>query len=336
MTTLGPDDYQDKDDPAARAARRHEEEIAAGILAALSDFRQSLDLDAIAAALQAGNLAGVMAQLPYRELDAGLDDAAAPLAATYAEAGAAEASNVTVLTPGSAASNVIRLPFDPQATAGLTDLELYRRELLGEISQSTEDGITQAVRAAVRQHVGLDGIARAIKDAVGLTPRQAQAVANYRRMLEGGDPGALQRALRDARFDATTRRLVAGEDVGDAKIDRMVERYAERQLAYRARMIAQAEAQRVANAGVRQVYAQGVTRGLFTSGQVRRHWLIALSEGTCALCLSIPILNPLGVGLEEMFMSIEGPVSEPVADTHPWCRCSLRYRIAANALAVAA
>lgn len=323
MTTLRPDDYQDPNDPAAQAAEDHEKEIAAGILIALAAFRRALSLEKITLALGTANLAGVEAQLPYGQLADDLDTAAEGLSAVYVDA-------------ERAAAKIIALPYDRTSVGGLTDLDLYRNELLADIRQSVGDGILETVRAAVRQHTGLATVAQAIRDTVGLTPRQAQAVANFRAALEAGDGSALNRALRDQRFDATVRRLINGETVAETKIDRMVDRYAERQLAYRARMIAQTEAVKVSNAAVRAAYELAVQRGLFSRNAIKRHWQVSLSEGTCALCLSIPILNPLGVGMDEEFMSIEGPVSEPVEDTHPNCRCSIKYRIASMSLRTAA
>jgi hypothetical protein len=322
MTSLPADEYQDRDDPAVRAAHRHEAELAAALIAALRAFRAALDTARIEAALRTGNFGAVQASLPYATLADDVDGATAALERVYVAAEQAE-------------SNVIALPTGTPI-AGPADIDLYRSELLTDIQSATEDSVLGAVQDAVRVHLPLPSVAQAIRDAIALTPRQAQAVANYRRALMVGDSSALNRTLRDRRFDATTRRIIAGETVPEARIDQMVERYADRQLAYRARMIASTEAHKVANAGVRGAWERYLLSGKVTRGQVRRHWRVALSEGTCALCLSIPILNHGGVGLDQPFLSIGGLVNQPVVDTHRWCRCSIAYRVAANALRMAA
>lgn len=42
----------------------------------------------------------------------------------------------------------------------------------------------------------------------------------------------------------------------------------------------------------------------------------------CEICLSIPDMNPDGVGVDEPFESIDGPMDDP-PDPHPACRCSV-------------
>ena len=350
---------QSDDDVALRAAMAQQDDLAGAIDQAMQDYRDSVDTEALRVALAAGGTAAVVAAALLSNLDKDLDAATTQLKAIFQDAAEAEARAmanmiaaesttqaaqvVTTTMPGTSrivtnTGRTIILPYDPSATAGVTDLEMMRANLLAEIRAATEDGINAAVQAGFEAHLDLDQIIAALKDTIGLTPRQAQAVLNFRTALEDGD-ASLDRALagnawmlRDHRFDATMARIADGEFVADSKIDAMVDAYARRQLTYRAQMIARTEGMTVANAGVRSNYSMAISRGVFPKSDVRRFWMVSGLENTCMLCLSVPLMNPLGVGFDEPFLSIEGPLMMPVEDTHPACMCSVSHQIVRQAL----
>lgn len=97
---------------------------------------------------------------------------------------------------------------------------------------------------------------------IGLTLRQLEAVANYRRALEQGSMDALTRELRDRRFDRTVRRAMADDrPLSRDQIERMVARYRQRFIGYRAEAIARTEALRAVHEGADEAYRQASERG---------------------------------------------------------------------------
>jgi hypothetical protein len=175
---------------------------------------------------------------------------------------------------------------------------------------------------AYRDGLTVQQQSRLLREFIGLTPAQYAAVENYRRMLEAGDAAALERQLRDARFDRTLTRLMAeGGRPTRAQIERLVQRYTERQLRYRAEMIARTETIRAANAGQIEAWRQAQQQG-WLSNTVRMQWIVTRDERTCKICPQIPGLNPGGVPIGGAFQSPVGLVRQP-PDPHPQCRCSL-------------
>jgi hypothetical protein len=134
----------------------------------------------------------------------------------------------------------------------------------------------------------LDGIARGMnpnqqailfKQSIGLTRSQVQAVLNYRTLLEAGDSQALTRALRDRRFDRTVQGAIDGDRVlTPAQIDSMVERYQQRYLDYRSKVIARTEALRSVHEGANEAYRQAVDAKLIDSGELVQTWITARDE----------------------------------------------------------
>lgn len=126
----------------------------------------------------------------------------------------------------------------------------HQVKLVGEIAEAQMAAIRQALVDHALRGETPESTARAIRESIGLTPAQAKHVAAYRLELQTGHPGALRRALRDRRFDRTVEKALADKTPLPAeKIDRMVDAYQRRYIAYRAMTIARTETLRAANAG---------------------------------------------------------------------------------------
>ena len=207
-----------------------------------------------------------------------------------------------------------------------------QQERLALIREFTEQQ-RQATRLAMTDGItrGLNPIdqARAFRNSIGLTQRQQASVINYRRLLEQaslGDGEALTRSLRDRRFDPTIRRAIrTGEPLSQAQIDRMVERYGDRSVKYRAEVIGRTEAQRAVHAGQDEAIRQAVEDGPIEPPEVRREWISA-RDGRVRD--SHADLNGVVRGLDETFPGRDGALRFP---GDPWappsetiqCRCSL-------------
>lgn len=117
------------------------------------------------------------------------------------------------------------------------------------------------------------------RQSIGLTRKQMQAVINYRRLLEVGDAAALERALRDKRFDPSVRAAVSGErPLTPTQIDRMVDRYRDRYLAHRAETIARTEALRSVHDGAQEAYRQAIDLGVLAADDLVQEWITAADE----------------------------------------------------------
>lgn len=224
---------------------------------------------------------------------------------------------------GSVAAEMSFSLLNPSAIAFLQG---YEFELITGLTSLLRETIQGILVRAYRDGITVQGQARLIRQYVGLTPAQVRAVENYRRLLESGDPGglrdALARELRDARFDSTLQRAAAdGARLTRAQIERLVARYVERQVKYRATMIARTETIRAANAGQIEAWRQAQQQGLL-SNTVRMKWIVTKDERTCDICPQIRDMNPGGVLIGGVFRSPKGIVRQP-PDPHPQCRCAL-------------
>lgn len=212
-----------------------------------------------------------------------------------------------------------RFNFDRFAQSTQDRLRSYQDALISDLETGARNTIEAVVLSGTRAGLSAGDIVGDIRSMINLTDTQATAVLNYRSMLQNMDSGALRRQLRDDAFDAAFRSArEAGTDLDAAVIDEMVGAYENNYLDYRANTIAGSESVRAANVGLHDAYSQAIERGAFPDDAVRRFWQTSMLENVCPVCLSIPDMNPDGVGVSEDFQSIDGPVADP-PDPHTSC-----------------
>jgi hypothetical protein len=159
-------------------------------------------------------------------------------------------------------------------------LERNRLRLVREFNTEQRVATRVLLQDAVTRGLPPIKQARIIRGSIGLTGKQARAVTNFRSMLASTNPirtrEALTRALRDKRFDRTIARAARGELVLSAEqIDRMVARYQENYIRYRANTIARTETVAAIHAGDEELWRQAIVSGEVPADQVISTWHIA-------------------------------------------------------------
>lgn len=343
--------------------------LAAAVLQALDAIRDQLKIDALVDLLASGQTDAVLAAL-------GIDAVApayAPVRDAVADgigtAAAAQASTVPAVpappTAAALAPALIRVQFDRLNPFLTSFVRSYGFDLIKEINDTTKDGIRQIIADGAKAGINPRQLAKTIKQQVGLTARQAQAVANFRKELErihlksdakggawnlggkisrsaggaqvyaigpDGKPldGIQARRLRDFRYDKTLQAAIkSGKPLTKEQIDQMVEAYTRKMLKYRAETIATTEAIRAAHMGNLEIWRQAIDQGIVKSDLIRRKWIVAKDERTCLICRPIPGLNKglegYGIKWGEKFKLTDGG-SVAMPGAHPRCRCTVVTR----------
>lgn len=150
--------------------------------------------------------------------------------------------------------------------------------VMRSLSESTRDAVRKAVELGLQQGTPPKTIARGLRDVVGLAPKDVDAVANFRRMLEEKDSEALTRLLRDKRFDSTIRKAFAGDGLTGEQIDKMVERYRTNAVANNAETIARTASMDAQKLGQQMAYQEAVARGNFDGGTLVKRWSGTLDD----------------------------------------------------------
>lgn len=174
----------------------------------------------------------------------------------------------------------------------------------GELAVNLSDMQREAVKLIIRRYtvdmpLSADELARVLRPVIGLTPKQAAAVARYRENLlaEGLDP---------------------------KKVAHQVGNYAGFLHRQRALRIARTELSFAYNYGQFEAIRQAQEQGYF-GGEVVKTWMTAEDERTCDFC------GPLDgqmIGLEETFPGLTKKLPNVLAPpAHPMCRCTVGYQV---------
>lgn len=187
------------------------------------------------------------------------------------------------------------------------------------------EGLVQQARA---EGWGVDPLARRIKEQIGLTAHQNHWVSRYRHKLRTRPAEALKNALRDRRSDARLARLaLAGERLPEEYVRRLTDRYREKWLVHRSRLIARTELIRASNASTWAAFLEAEEAGALPDG-ARKFWRHVGDAKVRHSHWRVPGMNPDGVALNGAFKTPLGPLRYPLdplgtAENTVGCRCMM-------------
>ena len=194
----------------------------------------------------------------------------------------------------------IGIDFTATNTRVLQFSALYSGQLITLIGETEREAIRQLITDALTKGQPPLQTAREIRQFIGLTRPQAQALIRFREALEAS---GMRADLIERRIETRTRRMIN----------------------HRARMIARNESMQAAVRGQYELWIDVQNQGLVVEGAVRRFWVVTPDDRLCQICAPIPRMNPNGVGLLEAFDTPAGP--KLIAHAHIVCRCAENYTI---------
>lgn len=172
-----------------------------------------------------------------------------------------------------------------------------------EATNETKIGVRAAVDIALSEERSPTEVWRSVYRSVGLTSRQAMAVDRYEQGLIGA---------------GTNPGLAA--DQADS--------FADRQLRYRANVIARTETMLAANQGLNEGWEQAADKGFFERKDAKVQWVTTPDDRLCPTCenmdgelrdadgmWSVKIMNSKGITID--VIETDNPT-----DSHPQCRCT--------------
>lgn len=167
---------------------------------------------------------------------------------------------------------------------------------------------------------------------LGLTSTQVEWARNYARELAEGDPAALTRKLRDARFDGRVRKAIAeGRKLTADEATPIFRAYINRALRLRAETIARTEAMASLHQSSIEAMEQAIEKGQVRADAVTKVWLATRDGRTRDTHRA---LNGQAIGFRDVgwitssgaLLRYPGDPQAPAAETVN-CRCSIRMDV---------
>lgn len=239
-------------------------DIRAAFLAAVYAARGRVDLGALIATLEAGDIAGAVDLLRFDQ--AVLWPLEEAVRRSYLTGGAA--------VDGFAPSGIEgRFGFNARHPRAEADVARIGGDLIAQIEREQVEAVRSVILDGMENNRGSRPVALDITGRInratgrreggiiGLTSDQADWVINARRDLETLDGKYLERKLRDKRFDGLVRKAIKeGKPLAAADVDRITGSYKDRWLDYRGKLIARNEAHTAQAAGRHEAYRQMLDR----------------------------------------------------------------------------
>jgi uncharacterized protein with gpF-like domain len=175
-------------------------------------------------------------------------------------------------------------------------------------------------------------VARQMRDHVGLSRPQMNALTRYTRMLQELDSEALTSVTRDRRYDATIRRAIKeGRPLTPEQIDTYVDARRRKMVKARAEFIATNESAAALNRGREEGMRQMIEGTGIDASQVTKTWRSmrdgrvrhthSILDGQKVQGLDTPFLSPSGAALRYP-RDPRAPLAEVAG-----CRCYVSHRI---------
>ncbi len=276
-----------------------------------------------------GKMLAPSATTMHADMVSGLEHALQPLDQVTRD-------GITQAIPVATADGGAEIAFTLQARspAVKTYVDHYRQSRVVALADEQREMIKGQLLDAATAGADPQAMATRIKQTIGLTPFQAGHVMNYLHELEDLNPAALQRQLRDRRFDSTIQRAMEDGTVLPADyIQKVVDAYHRRYLAFRATTIANTEAVGAANNG--QAAAALSLQDEHPDFEIEKEWIATDDERTRHDHAS---LNGTVVrGLQTPFVADSGDLirwpHDPTAPARQVirCRCSWVTRLVPKA-----
>lgn len=242
---------------------RYSKEVADAFLQAIQGAAAQLDMRALAAAIDAGDLTRVAALLGF--------DAAAlfPVADAVRNAFIAGGASAATIAPRGAIFGFNGRHERAEAWVareagrmiqGITD------DTLPMVRSVVQDGLARGRggAAVARDITGKLNMATGRREGgfIGLTQQQTDAAIRARAELADLDARYFTRKLRDKRFDARVRKAIAdGTPLSQTDIDQITGRYRDKMAKYRGEVIARTEAASALAQGQKEGFQQALDSG---------------------------------------------------------------------------
>lgn len=309
-------------------ADKYEGMLRRKLLEAINNIRDSVKLGQVAALLEAGaSTKDIFAALGLTAADARLAAVIDTLGTAYRTAGI---TALTAAAAGVGGGPRVLVRFDSVSPGAVEYLRDRSASLVTAITQDTVKTIQDTLASMYGSGASPMAAARQLRDSIGLTAQQQQAVANYRAALQSYDYSALARNL-SGNDERSIRAAFRARSLTPQRVNELVARYADRLLRYRTQVIAQTESFRAMNAANHEAWQQAIDGGQVDPSTIRRFWVSTNDSHTRESHREIPVLNDGGVAYDEPFKSPLGPIMYPGdPNASPSnsinCRCSVIIR----------
>jgi hypothetical protein len=226
----------------------------------------------------------------------------------------------------------VSVTFDPGNPRAAESMRTLKDEFLQGFNQDSAEVMREVIAKGLDDGTGPREVARQMRDHVGLSRPQMNALTRYRQLLGELDGEALSSVTRDRRYDATIRRAIKdGKPLTAEQIDTYVDARRRKMIKARAEFIATNESASALNRGREEGMRQMIEGTGIDPAQVTKKWQ-SMRDGRVRHTHSVMDGQKVQ-GLDGVFLSPSGATlryprdpKAPLAET-AGCRCYISHRL---------
>lgn len=269
-----------------RLALKLSDEMAAEIVAAFDAVRNSIDIRALSAAFETGDINLALKIIEDAQIADSLEPARQILREALVVVGEAAAEELSAYVN-------FQIAFELTNPEAVAFLEAFGAEMVTNVTDETMAAVHEILRQAYEEGITGDEAARRIVKEIGLTARDEKQLAKFKdQMRKAG--------------------------LTEAEIEVEVAKFTKAKIRFRAQVIADNELVHAGNKGQEVLWEQAQAKGAIPS-DAKREWIVTPDDRLCVLCSPMAGVR---TGVNQPYPS-EPPVFTP-SDIHVKCRCSER------------
>lgn len=232
----------------------------------------------------------------WKRVDWALEDRYVAALAQHVQAAGDAALASLVANPGKVAKAELATAFNLRNAFSEDFIRRRGAAMVEGVTARARADIRDAVEAGMVRGVPVRQTARAIRESIGLDPRQRKAVS---RLVD----------------------QLTAEGRTDEEVEAAAAKYGDRLLARRAETIARTETMAASNQGVLDSWRQARSDGLLPGGMLKQWIHGAGSERTCPICTDLGEQDP--IPMDESWVSDVTGEQYERPPAHPNCRCTM-------------
>jgi len=261
-------------DATLRAYNIHGNALKRAVEDAIGGVVDDATLARIVAAFNTRSVANVISAVDFPTLAAALQsELSAPMQAALMAGGRLALETI----PGA-----VELGFEVLDPYVEEYLRTHVADLVREVTLSSQEAVSAMTLDAYRSGLGSRSAAKQIRGAIGLTPRQAKAVTNYRAGLIEVAEGRMTRGELVNRF-SLSRDTLRGRVTLD-RVDQLEGLYQQRWVVHRSQVIGRTESVRAVSAGRMAFFDESFNAGALDESRDRIVWSVTPDDRLCPIC----------------------------------------------------
>lgn len=171
-------------------------------------------------------------------------------------------------------SRATNFAFDSLSPDVVTAIQTLESRVITDLGESIRETVRQRIARGIVEGESPSSIARDLRSVIGMSASQEESVRNYEQQLRDGNKQALERKLRDKRYDSITKK----GDLSEEQVGRMTDAYRRKMIAHNSDTVARTAVLDAQKLGQQLSIDRAVSQGILDGERMQKVWVGVMDE----------------------------------------------------------